>query len=105
MHGNSYFLDNKNYTALENESHHQLKKASSRTISINEALTWNYLIEPDDPDAVLPENNCFPSRCYLIPYKIDGGSSNGFTYDQQTQIRNAMKEIEADTCIRYLGQL
>ena len=94
----SILLDNINFTAVENELHHELKKASSRTISVNEALTWNYLIESDDADAVLNDNNCFPSRCYQIPYKI---SSSGFTFDQQTQIRNAMKEIETDTCIRY----
>ena len=53
---------------------------------------WDYRY--DNPNGFT--GNCFPGRCYAVPYQIN----QSFSAEKKILIRNQLREFELDTCIR-----
>ena len=67
-------------------------KTSARTLSYVIGSSWNYPITDADKLGV---GNCFPGRCWGVPYIIGSFNDRG-----KELIADTMKEIEMDTCVR-----
>ena len=86
-------LDEFLYPPEEYEGLPNSAKSSSRTFSLVTDETWVYPIADEDKFT----GNCFPGRCWGVPYEFDPA----FNVQDRKRIKEAMDEIELDTCIRY----
>ena len=68
-------------------------KSNARTLSNSLVVPWNYPITEQDN---VFTDNCFPGRCWAVPYQFDPMWGAG----DKVKLKNAMNEIELDTCIR-----
>ena len=85
------------YAPEEYERLHDSGQSSSRTLSEIQAQNWNYPVTQDDN---LFTDNCFPGRCWKVPYSFTFPSITPFDSAGKKRIRDAMDEIELNTCIR-----
>ena len=88
------------YSPEEHKRLHDSIQSSARTLSEIVANNWNYPVTQEDN---LFSDNCFPGRCWKVPYVIHpGGGAGGvppFGDEGVKRIRDAMNEIELNTCI------
>ena len=68
-------------------------KSNARTLTQITVATWNYPITEQDN---VFTDNCFPGRCWAVPYDFDPMIVDG----DKVKIKNAMNELELDICIR-----
>ena len=68
-------------------------KSSARTLSVAFEANWNYPITVHDRGF---SENCFQDRCWAVPYVINAS----FDAEGKKMLKDAMKEVEMDTCIR-----